>query len=600
MGGDIRGPFCRKRTVSAYFACKRVFFVCVLLGSTDVMIWVFTKMEGTEMELFSVNDRLSYLSTMAEQELDLFVIGGGITGAGIAWDASVRGMKVGLVEMNDFASGTSSRSTKLIHGGLRYLKQGEVRLVQEVGSERALLHKSTPYLVDPIPMLLPIYKKGTYGYFASSIGLYIYDWLAGVKRSERRKMFGRIETMKLEPLFKTEDLKGSGYYYEYRTDDARLTVEIIKSAKNRGAAISNYAMVTDFIYKNGKVVGVKVKERISGGKFDIYAKKIVNAAGPWVDELRKKDNSLKGKHLLLTKGIHLVVDAKRLPIKQAAYFDVPDGRMIFAIPRGSKTYIGTTDTLYEGNPEDPRISSDDRKYLIDAVNAAFPTVRLQESDIESGWVGLRPLVHEEGKSPSEVSRKDEMFVSERGLITIAGGKLTGFRKMAEKVVNLVSAQLRDEEGRIFPPCTTNRELISGGISQDGESFEQNRTRLVEAGEILGLNKEQVLDLLTRYGSNTGDVYRYLQAIQVESLSSTLLADQVLRAEVMYCVEHEMTVTACDFLLRRTGWVLFDRFKAEHVMESVLFMMAELLAWDSSEINRQRALVIEQMKIARGE
>jgi glycerol-3-phosphate dehydrogenase len=552
------------------------------------------------MKLFSVTERINYLRAMAEQQLDLFVIGGGITGAGIAWDASVRGMKVGLVEMNDFGSGTSSRSTKLIHGGLRYLKQGEVRLVQEVGSERALLHKSTPYLVDPIPMLLPIYKKGTYGYLASSIGLYVYDWLAGVKRSERRKMYGRTKTMALEPLFKTDGLKGSGYYYEYRTDDARLTVEIMKSAKNSGATIANYAKVTDFIYKDGKVVGVKVKERISGEKFEIYAKKIVNAAGPWVDELRKKDSSLKGKHLLLTKGIHLVVDAKRLPIKQAAYFDVPDGRMIFVIPRGSKTYIGTTDTIYDGNPEDPRISSEDRQYLIDAVNAAFPTVRLEVADIESGWVGLRPLVHEEGKSPSEVSRKDEMFVSERGLITIAGGKLTGFRKMAEKVVNLVSAQLRDEEGRIYPPCSTDRELISGGIAQDGESFEQNRTRLIEAGKAHGLNKEQVLDLLTRYGSNTGVLYEYLKAIQEEALPDTPLMDSVLRAEVMYCVEHEMAVSACDFLLRRTGWILFDRFKAERVLESVLFIMGELLAWSPSDIKSQRASVIEQIKQAQGE
>lgn len=552
------------------------------------------------MKTFSVTERINYLRAMSEQQMDLFVIGGGITGAGIAWDASVRGMKVGLVEMNDFGSGTSSRSTKLIHGGLRYLKQGEVRLVQEVGSERALLHKSTPYLVDPIPMLLPIYKKGTYGYLASSIGLYIYDWLAGVKRSERRKMYGKAKTMELEPLFKTDGLKGSGYYYEYRTDDARLTVEIIKSAKNSGATIVNYAMVTEFIYKDGKVVGVKVKEKISGEKFDIYAKKIVNAAGPWVDELRKKDSSLKGKHLLLTKGIHLVVDAMRLPIKQAAYFDVPDGRMIFVIPRGSKTYIGTTDTIYEGNPEDPRISAEDGKYLIDAVNAAFPTVRLEVSDIESGWAGLRPLVHEEGKSPSEVSRKDEMFVSERGLITIAGGKLTGFRKMAEKVVNLVSSQLRDEEGRIYPPCSTDNELISGGIAQGGESFEQNRARLIDAGQTYGLSKEQVLDLLTRYGSNTEVFYQYLKDIQANALPDTPLTDSVLRAEIMYCAEHEMAVTAVDILLRRTGWILFDRFKAERVLESVLIMMGERLAWSPSEIDRQRESVIDQIKQAQGE
>ncbi|MFX3635494.1 MAG: glycerol-3-phosphate dehydrogenase/oxidase [Candidatus Pristimantibacillus sp.] len=549
------------------------------------------------MELFSVDERRNYLRNMASQQRDLLVIGGGITGAGIAWDASVRGMNVGLVEMNDFASGTSSRSTKLIHGGLRYLKQGEVRLVKEVGSERALLHKSTPYLVDPIPMLLPIYKKGTYGYLASMFGLYVYDWLAGVKRGERRKMFGRKETEKLEPLFKAEGLKGSGYYYEYRTDDARLTIEIMKSAKLRGASIANYAKVTDFIYKNGKVTGVKVADLINGESYDIYAKKIVNAAGPWVDELRKMDNSLTGKHLLLTKGVHLVVDAKRLPIQQAAYFDVPGGRMIFVIPRGKKTYIGTTDTVYKGDPRDPKISAEDRDYLLKAINNAFPTVQLKHSDIESGWVGLRPLVYEEGKGPSEVSRKDEMFVSEQGLITIAGGKLTGFRKMAEKVVNLVSRQLLNEEGRVYPPCTTNREWISGGISQAGESFKDNRKKLIKIGQTLGLSVEQSLDLLSRYGSNTDAIYRYLISVQEDQLP---IQDKLLRAEVSYCVNNEMTVTACDFFVRRTGWLYFDRKKTEIVLEFVLLEMRGLLHWNLEEVDRQRELVKEQIKLAIGE
>ncbi|MCR8643845.1 glycerol-3-phosphate dehydrogenase/oxidase [Paenibacillus sp. N1-5-1-14] len=552
------------------------------------------------MELLSVNERINYLRKMAKQQLDLFVIGGGITGAGIAWDASVRGMKVGLVDMNDFASGTSSRSTKLIHGGLRYLKQGEIRLVQEVGRERALLHKSTPYLVDPIPMMLPIYKKGTYGYFASMIGLYVYDWLAGVKRSERRKMYGRTQTMLLEPLFKTDGLKGSGYYYEYRTDDARLTVEIMKSAVKSGSIVSNYAKVTDFIYRENRIVGVRVEDRLSGEQFEIYAKKIVNAAGPWVDELRKIDHSLQGKHLLLTKGIHLVVDAKRLPINQAAYFDVPDGRMIFAIPRGTKTYIGTTDTVYKGNPEEPHISTEDRQYVIDAVNEAFPSVNLTVSDIESGWSGLRPLVHEEGKSPSEVSRKDEMFISERGLITIAGGKLTGFRKMAEKVVNLVSSQLRDEEGRIFPPCTTDRECISGGIAQGSETFEQNRARMIGAGKTYGMTESQVLDLLTRYGTNVEHIYEYVSTLQQESTSRQSLADQVLTAEIRYAVEYEMAAMACDFLLRRTGWILFDRSKAERVLNAVLRLMGQLLEWDQNETNKQRLEVEKQLQLAVGQ
>lgn len=364
-------------------------------------------------------ERQSVLKNLAEHPPDVLVIGGGITGAGIAWDAVTRGLRTGLVEMKDFAWGTSSRSTKLIHGGLRYLKQGEVKLVREVGRERALLYEKAPHIVIPAPMVLPIYKGGTFGYWSTSVGLYVYDLLAGVKKSERRKMYGREETLKLEPLFRKEGLKGSGYYYEYRTDDARLTVEILKTARRHGAEIANYAEVTDFMYRNGRVIGVKIKDRIDGTEYEVRAGKIVNAAGPWSDRVRSMEGEVRGKRLLLTKGVHLVVDHRKLPVRQAAYFDVRTARMIFVIPRGNKTYIGTTDTVYRGEIGKPRASAQDRDYLLDAVNRMFPDVGLRADDVESSWAGLRPLIHEEGKDPSEISRKDEIFVSSAGLITIA-------------------------------------------------------------------------------------------------------------------------------------------------------------------------------------
>jgi Glycerol-3-phosphate dehydrogenase len=547
--------------------------------------------------LFSAKEREQYLEQMAENELDVLVIGGGITGAGIAWDASVRGMKTGLLEMNDFASGTSSRSTKLIHGGLRYLKQGEVKLVREVGKERALLHKSAPHLVEPVPMLLPIYKRGTYGYWASSIGLYIYDWLAGVKRGERRTMHGREETMAMEPLFKRDGLKGSGYYYEYRTDDARLTMEVLKSARAKGACIVNYAMAQQFIYAGGKAAGVRAVDRSTGKTYDIYARKIVNAAGPWVDEVRKRDNSLKGKRLLLTKGVHLVVDYAKLPVRQAAYFDVPGGRMIFVIPRAGKTYIGTTDTVYEGELEEPGITAEDRDYLLQAVNAAFPAVKLQASDIESGWSGLRPLLWEEGKSPSEISRKDELFVSDSGLVTIAGGKLTGFRKMAEKVVNLIAAQLQEETGTIYPPCTTDREAISGGSAQ-GKSYEEAVEAVIAEGAARGVGRAETLDLIGRYGTNTTQVLSYMAMSERDAAGLKLLY-----GEIRYCVEHEMTKDAADFLLRRTGWMLFDRQRAERLTADVLEIMGVMLAWDGDEAERQQELVkrrLREVSVSSGE
>ncbi|WP_144934445.1 glycerol-3-phosphate dehydrogenase/oxidase [Paenibacillus sp. 32O-W] len=535
-------------------------------------------------QTFSALKRSEILEAMQAEKQDVLIIGGGITGVGTAWDASRRGLKTALVEMNDFAWGTSSRSTKLVHGGLRYLKQGEVKLVMEVGRERALLHRNAPHIVIPAPMLLPVYKGGTYGYLASSVGLYVYDLLAGVKRKERRKMFNREKTMEIEPLFKTEGLKGSGYYYEYRTDDARLTMEIAKCANRNGAKLVNYAKAEQFLYDNGKVVGVRVTDQLTGESYDLYAKKIVNAAGPWVDKVREKDHAIVGKRMLLTKGVHLVVDYSKLPIRQAAYFDVPDGRMIFVIPRDGKTYIGTTDTFYKDAIEEPRTTDADRDYLIDAVNAAFRNVKLKASDVESMWSGLRPLIHEDGKKPSEVSRKDEIFVAESGLITIAGGKLTGFRKMAEKVVDLVAKQLGAEEGTSYPPCSTDQEVISGGET-GGVSYEEYKERIIREGEGLGLARETAAYLYSRYGSNTPVIYNKIREWEKEAALD--VEQKALIAEVHYCIEHEMAASAVDFIVRRTGLMFFNVKRAREISESVLHIMVDRLAWDEAETERQR-------------
>ncbi|MDF2722742.1 MAG: glycerol-3-phosphate dehydrogenase/oxidase [Paenibacillus sp.] len=535
---------------------------------------------------FSTGDRERLLQSMADRQLDVLIIGGGITGAGIAWDASLRGLHTGLVEMRDFAWGTSSRSTKLVHGGLRYLKQGEVKLVREVGRERALLHRKAPHIVIPAAMVLPIYKGGTYGYWMSSIGLYVYDWLAGVKRGERRKMHTRSETLAMEPLLKQDGLKGSGSYYEYRTDDARLTIEIAKTASGHGAKLVNYAKAVGFIYEQGQAVGVQVEDVLTGRTYAIYAKKIINAAGPWVDRVRSQDGEVQGKRLLLTKGVHLVVDHARLPVRQSAYLDVPDGRMIFIIPREGKTYIGTTDTFYEGKIEEPRTTRADRDYLLDAVNHAFPSAHLGPADVESSWSGLRPLIREEGKGPSEISRKDELFRSASGLITIAGGKLTGFRKMAEKVVDLVEAELSREEGRAAQGCRTDRDDISGGDSSGYASYAAYRAGWVEFGGKLGISAKDCDYLLNRYGSNITAIFDRYTALAAEPRlnGSTNAADteaegintRLLEAELHYCVHREMTVTVADFLVRRTGLVTFDRRRAKMLVEPVARLMAAML------------------------
>ena len=347
-------------------------------------------------------------------------------------------MKVALIEKNDFASGTSSKSTKLIHGGLRYLKQFDFWLVKEVGTERAIVHKIAPHLVIPEKMILPLIDGGTYGSWLTSIGLKIYDVLASVEGDDKRKMLDKEEALEKEPLLPSTILRGAGYYAEYRTDDARLTIEVLKTASQYNAQVLNYTKASEFIYKNKRIVGAKVTDGFTNESYSIKAKYVVNATGPWVDELRQVNNLKTGKRLHLTKGVHLVVAHEKLPVKQSVYFDVPDGRMMFAIPRGKVTYFGTTDTNFQKDKNTVETSIVDVSYLIEAVNNMFPEINLTIADIQSSWAGLRPLIHEEGKSASELSRKDEIFVSDTKLISIAGGKLTGYRKMAERIVDLVA------------------------------------------------------------------------------------------------------------------------------------------------------------------
>ncbi|MCU0355611.1 MAG: glycerol-3-phosphate dehydrogenase/oxidase, partial [Cytophagales bacterium] len=357
---------------------------------------------------------------MRRQPLDLLVVGGGITGAGIALDAATRGMRVGLLEMQDFAAGTSSRSTKLIHGGLRYLKQLEFKLVAETGRERRIVYENGPHVTRAEPMLLPLVKGGSLGRWSASLGLAVYDWLAGVGQAERRRMLSAAETLDFEPLLDTQNLTGGAYYYEYRTDDARLTLEVLKEAVARGARAVNYAKVTGFLYENQKIAGAKATDLLTGETYEIAAKVVVNASGPWVDTLDALDNTARIGKLYLTKGVHIVVAHEKLPLRQSAYFDVPDGRMVFAIPREGKTYIGTTDTPYQGDMVHPEMTAEDRDYLLQAANHLFPVANLTPANVESHWVGLRPLIRQPGKGPSEISRKDEIFKYDSGLISIAG------------------------------------------------------------------------------------------------------------------------------------------------------------------------------------
>ncbi|MDN4071602.1 glycerol-3-phosphate dehydrogenase/oxidase [Fictibacillus terranigra] len=540
---------------------------------------------------FSSNKREQYIEDMKNASLDLLVIGGGVTGAGILLDATTRGMKAGVLEMQDFAGGTSSRSTKLVHGGLRYLKQFEVGLVAEVGKERAIVYENAPHVTTPEWMLLPFYKKGTFGKFSTSIGLKVYDFLAGVKRKERRKMLSKDETMNREPLLKNKDLLGGGYYVEYKTDDARLTLEIMKEAVNRGGKAVNYIKVIDFIYDNdGKILGVKAEDTVSGKVHEIHAKKIVNATGPWVDELRDIDKSKKGKRIHHTKGIHLVIDQERFPLRQAVYFDTPDGRMVFAIPREGKTYVGTTDTDYKGDLKNPRITHDDVDYVVKAINFMFPDVKMTEKDIESSWSGLRPLIHEEGKDPSEISRKDEVFFSPSGLITIAGGKLTGYRKMAEKVADIVAGQLEKEAGIKYDTSNTKHLVLSGGNVGGSSHYPEYIRQKVSEGQNLGLSKEDAEQLVKKYGSNVDRLFEIIRDGQKEADLNKLPVN--VYATLIYAMDEEMATTPADYFIRRTSAMYFDIAYVRQWKEKGIALMAKHLSW-TPEQTRQHTEELER-------
>lgn len=541
---------------------------------------------------FSAMERNRAAARMKAGTYDVCIIGGGITGAGIALDAASRGMKVALVEMQDFASGTSSRSTKLVHGGLRYLKQFEIKEVGDLGKERAIVYENGPHVTTPEWMLLPIHRGGTFGKWSTSLGLKLYDYLARVKKAERRSMLNKEETLDKEPLIKQEGLKGGGYYVEYRTDDARLTIEVAKAAAAHGADLLNYAKASEFICgEDGRIETVLAKDQLTGETFRIQARHVVNAAGPWVDTLRDLDRSKDEKHLKLSKGVHIVIDQSVFPLKQSVYFDTPDGRMVFAIPRDGKAYIGTTDTFYEGDPASPAPLPEDRNYLLKAIHYMFPSVRVTEEDIESSWAGVRPLIHEEGKSPSEISRKDEIWESPTGLITIAGGKLTGYRKMAETVTDLIALRLSERGQGTFASCRTKELPISGGDMGGSSNYLQFIEKMTEEAAKFGLDRVEGRRLASIYGTNTQTVFRYA-AEGRPGLPAGLYA------QLLYAIEHEMCTTPSDFFVRRTGLLYFDIDLVQRFKDKVIDMMSRLLGWEENVTVRHRKDLEGQLKTAR--
>lgn len=487
--------------------------------------------------------------------------------------------------MQDFGEGTSSRSTKLVHGGLRYLKQREFKLVKEVGRERTIVSHNAPHITYPTKVLVPIYKDGSIGKFMGKIAMVMYDWLAKVKKEDRHSMLSIKDTLKKEPMLRKEGLKGAIYYTEYRTNDARLTLEIVKKAHDLGAIVLNKAKVTDFLYNDKKRVnGVLVNDLVTGTSMNVSGKYVINATGPWVDHLCYLDGSKK-KKLVLTKGVHVVIDQEKLPIKSANYFDVPGGRMVFALPNGNKSYVGTTDTIYEGDMSSPSVTKADAEYLVEAVKNIYPNANITIDDIESSWSGLRPLIKQKGaSSPSEISRKDETFISSSGLLSIAGGKLTGYRKMAEKATEFAVKYLHHNFGIASPACTTDKTKLSGGDFDQPSDFDHFLKDHLHKSEAYGISKDEVEFVVRNFGSNSTLIF--------DQMKNTLEASQTFglpnleMSMLQYCVDYEAMSSVSDFFIRRVPYLYFDIEKAKKLALPTANYLQTLFKWTDEHKDHQ--------------
>ena len=516
-----------------------------------------TAMRGS----LDLRDRTALFDAIDGASFDVLVIGGGITGAGVARDAAMRGLTVALVEARDFASGTSSRSSKMIHGGLRYLPQGDIALVREAASERKIVEAIAPHLARETPFVMPARTSATITKLRA--GLWTFEKLGGVPKSRKHEVWSQAELMAREPAVAAEGLVGAVVYPEYLTDDARLTLANVRSAAAHGARVLNYACVEAMIMNNGRAVGLVVRDALGGSARTarVTGRAVINAAGPWVDALRALESDGAPPRLKLTKGVHLVVPRAKLPVDRTIIIPAADRRSVFAVPKGETTYIGTTDTFYPALDLWPTITGEDVDYLLAATTKAFATPPLTHADLVSAWSGVRPLVAEEGKSASEISRRDELWTGPGGVLSIAGGKLTAYRRMAERVVDLVEETL----GRKLGPCRTASEPLVGGDVDVAAA----RAALVASG-YPPLQAERVVAL---YGSEAA-------VVAAEGGGPA--------AEAAHAVLHEGALSLEDYWIRRGARAWFDPDGGLAALAPAAAAMAPLLGWSATETTNQIA------------
>jgi glycerol-3-phosphate dehydrogenase len=556
------------------------------------------------MQLLSAETRTHNLARLGSEAFDVLVIGGGITGAGVALDAVARGYKVALVEKIDFASGTSSKSTKLVHGGIRYLPNFDFALVHEALIERGLLVQNAPYLVSPVPFILPIYEgdrhpvgmpfttPGGIGLsYLLDIGLWLYDGLAGRRNLHRHRRISREAVEKMAPTLVTRGLKEGFIYYDAQTNDARLTMAIIRTAAQFGAVIANYAEVTSFVKENGKIQGATIYDRTGEQNVTIRARHVINATGIFSDQLEALTGDEPEVTVVPSKGIHLVFSRQDLEVGDSAIVlpETDDKRILFIVPWESRAILGTTDTG-SGDLDNPTASPEDVKYLLDHLNR-YLSVNLTADDIISTYAGYRPLVkpRKEGKgqSSAKLSRTHVVLQDDSGLVSIVGGKLTTYRLMAQDTVDVLSK--RDNTKPVHP---TEQLPLYGSAG-----WAVRQRDLAYRGASLGLDSDDIVHLGHSYGTEADAVMDLIA--DNPTLAERLIEDlPYLKAEVIHACRQEMAMTPYDILARRTSITLEDRDRGLGIVKDVAAMMAQELDWTSeytqSMINAYRSSIQYQI------
>lgn len=493
------------------------------------------------------------------EQVDVLIIGGGVTGASAARDAALRGLSTVLVEREDFASGTSSRSSKLIHGGLRYLQTFQFRMVQESVREREVMMRIAPHLADLQPFLYLLYRGYPEGRPLLNLGLTFYDAFSRAPLRRWHRMLGRDAVLRREPHLNAEGLVGAGLYHDAMTDDARLVIDVLASAAEAGALLANHTEAVGVVRERGRMAGAEVVDRITGSQTVIRARTVINAAGPWVDRVLGFDAPVPHPTLRPTKGVHLVLRTEDFPLHTAVFLRSPsDDRVVWPtpIPDGRHVYIGTTDTTFDGSPDDVVADEQDVDYLLEAANHTLPDAHVGPEHVVATWAGLRPIVAPPpGTSNSNASREHRIVEGPNGLITAAGGKLTTARIMGRQLIDLaVNALARDHGVRGVPASTTGIVPISGG--DPAARFRAERALATVVPDLAER-------WLRRYGGNAEHVAR---AGAHEPIARTMLTD----AEIRYAVEHEMAMTVADVLVRRTGSFFWsadgDDAAVEHVSD----------------------------------